>query len=243
MRYLTIFFLLFALIIPNLQAGNGSILILKSAYFYQKHTKKGKRLLTRMRKAYDVLELDNTSPSLMFKVSVPDKKKQVNGSGYMVETDLELQELGLKMVKVYPELPTEKADLTKYKPVPSNQISFTGRKETSADFPNLVWRAVNYKTDVPEELWIAAWAGIYRPDKSAEWLNRIYQKAKVLHLKPALMDKILNGLVEIGFSKEQVRLALGDPLKEQMIDNDSRLEWLYNDRRVIFANDQVLRVL
>ena len=179
----------------------------------------------------------------MFRVLVYSNDNTVNESGYVFETDLELRALGPDKIKVFTEVPTTKTDLTQFRLVPSNQLSFTGRKETSDDFPHLIWRAVNYKTSVPEAFWIAAWSGIYRPDKSARWLNHTYQEVVTKQLEPNLTQKILLGLVETGYTKEQVKLALGEPIKEQSTPENSQFEWIYSDRKVIFKNDKVLQVL
>ncbi len=231
-------------IAPKLYAGNGSFLILKSTHFYSNPKKSGQRILTRKRTAYEVISINSPkSKSLMFNILVPVKNNMVNGSGYIVETDAELQNLGVGWVKVYQELPNKKRDLTHFQLVPSNQLSFTGQKKTSPDFANLTWRAVNFKTNVPKKYWVSDWAGIYRPDKDAKWLGETYKAVLSKKLSGDLMTKILMGLVEPGFTKDQVRLALGSPLQEELIENNTKTEWIYNSLKVIFDNNLVLRVL
>lgn len=235
--------LIFIVIVPAVLADNGSLLVLKNTYFYELPSKKGKRILTRKREAYDVIAVNNNGGSQMFKVRVPEKANIVNEGGYVAETDPEIRALGPEKIKVFSEIPTIKSDLTRYKLVPSNYLSITGRKEHSKDFPYLTWRAVNYKTNAPSEYWIAAWAGIYRPDKDADWLNRIYQKTIAQNLSQSLISKIMQGLVEAGYTKEEVRLALGEPVKEQIAQENNQLEWIYTDRKVIFKNNKVMQVL
>ena len=179
----------------------------------------------------------------MFEINFPKEDHIINGSGFIVETEKELKELGIKEVKVYPELPLKKVDLTNYYLVPSNQLSFSGRNLSSPDFPNLTWKAVNFKTNAPLQVWVPEWAGIYRPDKDADWLNNTYQSLINKDMDKEIMEKILMGLVETGFTKEQVRMALGDPTEEQMVENSSKLEWRYGSRKVIFDNNVVSRVL
>ncbi|MCP4753530.1 MAG: hypothetical protein GY866_21795 [Proteobacteria bacterium] len=244
MKYVLLFFLILGLQAPAIKAEKGSLLILKNVYLYNASNQKGKKVLTKTRKAYDVVGIDiYKRKDLMFKILVPVDGSLINGSGFIIETDTELQELGSNKVKVFPAVPSAETDLTNYRSVPSNQLSFTGIHEVSPDFPNLVWRAVNYKTNVPIEFWVAEWAGIYRPDKNSEWLNQTYRKAIEQKLSENLLTKILRGFVEPGFTKEQVRMALGDPLKEQPMEDQTQVEWIYNGRKVVFKNDQVSRVL
>ena len=225
-------------------AENGSFLVLKSTYLFQSQDQTGRKILTRDRHAYQVLDMyaPKNGP-IVFKIEFTKKTRAINGSGFIVETETELKELGLSEVKVYAEKPNRRSDLTRFQLVPSNQLSFTGRQEESADFPKLTWKAVNYKTQVPVQVWVPEWAGIYRPDKDSIWLNNTYAAAVSKQFKKEVLDKVLNGQVETGFTKEQVRLALGTPEKEQMIENDTKLEWVYNSRKVIFINNIVSRVL
>jgi hypothetical protein len=243
MKYLMIA-LLIVFYCPAAIAGNGSFLILKSTYLYQTRDQKGKKILTREKQAYTVLNIyTSKGSSAMLEIEFDKKTDAINGSGFIVENESELKEMGLSDVKVYLEMPSKQSDLTNYKLVPSNQLSFIGRQESSSDFPNLSWKAVNFKANVPLRVWIPEWAGIYRPDKEASWLNQIYAVAILNNLTGNLLDKILNGQVEPGFTKEQVRMALGNPGKEQLIEDDTKLEWIYGNRKVIFVNSIVSRVL
>ena len=243
------FLFLFSLLLLTFQlstafAGNGSFLVRKSTYFYLNKNKTGKKILTRKRMAYAVTGIGfSKEKHLMLQILVPVKSNIINGSGFISETDNELQKLGFSKVKVYTRVPRLNNKQIDYQPVPSNQLSFTGGRETSPDFPNLTWRAVNYKTNVPEKYWIPEWSGIYRPDKGADWLNNTYQRAKKKKPAADLMNKILMGLVEIGFTREQVRMTLGTPVTEQFIENNTKTEWIYQSRKIIFENNRVLRVL
>ena len=225
-------------------AENGSFFILKSTYFYQQKTKQGKKTLTRTKRAYDVIDLyESKEESLMFEIEFPKENNIVNGTGFIVETEPDLKGLGTEKIKVYPEIPMLEKDLTHYQLVPSNELSFTGRQEVSPDFPNLLWRTVNFKTVMPLRVWVPEWAGIYRPDKDADWLNGAYELASKTKMGKNQLDKILMGQIETGFTMEQVRMALGDPMREQYTEDSLKLEWIYNNHTVIFENSIVLRVL
>lgn len=246
MKYLlTLFFLA---VIGNgiLFAEEGTILILKSTYLYNSPDKSedGRIMLTRKRQAHSVVDMAiNRKKETMFQIIVPSREQVINGSGFIFENEKELKELGEKSVKVYSEIPGHGSDLTRFILVPSRQLLFTGQKEESMDFPNLVWRAVNYKITVKERLWVPDWAGFYRPDKEVDWLNRTYLEAIKMKLKGRLLDKILLGMVEIGFSKVHVRLALGNPDEEVISQEKDQIEWIYRDRKVIFKNNQVMQIL
>lgn len=244
MKHLALFTILLLFLLPQAYAGNGSFLILKSAYLYQNSVKEGKKVLTRIRRAYDVVDLKpSQEDSMMFCILFPKEDHITNGSGYIVETEEELKSLDTSPVKVYAEMPSLDSDLTRYEMVPSNQLSFTGSQKISPDFPNLTWKAVNYKTDAPIQYWVPEWAGIYRPDKDAKWLNDAFNMTAENEMDPELVDKILMGIVETGFSKNQVRMALGDPMTERLIEDETKTEWIYSSRTIIFENNVVLRVL
>lgn len=240
---LTILMLVF-LFVPLANAGNGSFLIIKSTYLYPEKNQEGKKFLTRIHEAYEVINIYKPQQkSLMFEIEFPKDDNTIIGTGFVVETESELKELGNKKVRVYQELPQQNTNLTTYHLVPSNQLSFTGKQLESPDFQNLTWKAVNFKTNAPLRVWVPEWAGIYRPDKDAEWLTMTYKSVIKKNLDKDLLNKILMGQVEIGFTKEQVKMALGDPLKMQLIEDNTKLEWIYTNRKVIFVKDVVSRVL
>lgn len=225
-------------------AENGSILLLKKTYFYKNKSKIGGKIFTKKKQAYDVIEIATTSKNtLMFKIVVNIENNFINGSGYIMETDQELHFMDLKKVKVYPVVPLLDFDLTTYQFVPSNQLSFTGIQKKSPDFANLTWRAVNYKTNAPIQYWVAGWAGIYRPNKKADWLTSVFEEATQQKIGPQLLRKVLMGFVETGFTKNHVRMALGNPLKEQKVENSDNIEWIYSSQKIVFKNNLVLRVL
>ena len=238
-------FAIFALLISNaeLQAGNGSFLILKRVYFYINANQTGKKHLSRTPKAYEVVDVKLNQKSIMYKLIVPGVRNYINGSGFIVETDSELQKMGKKPVKVYSKVLTVESNFLEYQLVLSNQLSFTGRQEKSRSFPHITWKAVNYKTQVPKTYWVPDWSGIYRPDKNADWLNQTYQKVIRMKTDKNRRQRILLGLVESGFTKEQVEMALGEPLKTRWIENGTQEEWQYSSHKVIFKSNRVLRVI
>ncbi len=237
----TILILLFSN--AEIQAGNGSFLILKRVYFYINANQTGKRHLSRTPKAYEVVDVKLNQKSVMYKLIVPENRIYINGSGFIVETDSELQKMGIKPVKVYSKVLTIESDFLDYQLVLSNQLSFTGRQEQSRAFPHITWKAVNYKTQTPKTYWVPDWSGIYRPNKNADWLNQTYLKAIRMKIGKNRRQRILLGLVESGFTKEQVEMALGAPLKINQVENGTQEEWQYSSHKVIFKSNRVLRVI
>ncbi|MFH2133375.1 MAG: hypothetical protein ABIK68_23600 [bacterium] len=228
----------------EVEAGNGSFLILKRVYFYVNAGQSGKKELTRTQKAYDVIDVTaQDQKPVMYQIVVKEDNNVINGTGYIVETEAELQKLGPNPVKVYAKVLGSQSDFTGFLLVSPNQLSFTGRQEQTRDFPYVIWKAVNYKTSAPKTYWVPDWSGIYRPDKTAAWLNQTYQKANRLKLNENLMHKILLGLVETGYTREQVELTLGNPQERKVIENATQEEWQYEGRKVIFKSNRVLRVL
>ncbi|MBU3917626.1 hypothetical protein KKA14_19015 [bacterium] len=243
MKHFFLLALIFCFNASSTFADNGSFLVLKSTHFYADKNQTEKKRLTRKREAYEVIAIETTKEDLvMFRINVPVQNNIVNGSGFILETDAELQVLEFGKVKVFPTVPRINNLLTNHRLVPSNHLSFTGRQSKSPDFPNLTLRAVNYKTNAEKKYWVPEWSGIYRPDKDAEWLGRTYQTVQKLELDSNLMNKILLGLVEIGFTENQVKLALGAPVKKQAIEEGTKTEWIYNSQKIILMNGYVLRV-
>ncbi len=244
MRFLLFPLFILLLSISSVQAGNGSFLILKRVYFYHNANKSGKRYLTRTQKAYEVVDVAAMSKnSVMYRIIVPQSNNLVNGAGFIVETEAEIRKLGTRPVKIYSKVLTINSDFTSFQLVPATQLSFSGRQEQSPDFPNISWKAVNYRTSAPMVYWVPDWSGVYRPDKNAEWLNRTFQKAGRLKLGESLLQKILMGTVEAGFTREQVELTLGEPVEKKHLDNDRQEEWQYKGRKIVFESNLVLRIL
>lgn len=244
MRFLLIPLIILLLSVGCARAGNGSFLILKRVYFYNNPNKSGKRYLTRTQKAYEVIDVVSMgNKSVMYHIIVPQSNNPVNGTGFIVETEAEIRKLGTRPVKVYSKVLTIRSNFTNFQLVPATQLSFSGRQEQSPDFPNISWKAVNYKTNAPKVYWVPDWSGVYEPDKTAEWLNRTFQKAGKMRLEKSLLQKILMGTVETDFTREQVELTLGEPVEKKHLDNNRQEEWQYKGRKIVFESNRVLRIL
>jgi len=244
MRFLLFPLVILLLSIGSAQAGNGSFLILKRVYFYNNANKSGKRYLTRTQKAYEVVDVASMNKkSVMYRIVVPQSNNPVNGTGLIVETEAEIRKLGARPVKVYSKVLTIKSNFTNFQRVPATHLSFSGQQEQTADFPNISWKVVNYKTNAPKIYWVPDWSGVYRPDKNAEWLNRTFQKAGRMKLGESLLQKILMGTVEAGFTRVQVELTLGEPVEKKHLDNNRQEEWQYKRRKIVFESNHVLRIL
>ncbi|MDH5559341.1 MAG: DUF2845 domain-containing protein [Deltaproteobacteria bacterium] len=227
-----------------LVASQGAFLIVKSTYLYDEINKSGRKFLTRSKKAFEVIDIKElSSGSLMFQIIYPLKKTSITGSGFIVENDLELKELGTANIKVYNKIPQNKKENFKYKLIPANQFLFSGKQSESPVFKNILFRAVNYKAKVPKLYWVDRWAGIFRADKTAEWLNDVHQRLKAQKQPWSITQKILMGSVETGFTKEQVLMSLGQPEKEIKSDDGKQDEWVYPHYKLIFENEKVVRVL
>ena len=239
------FMVFIAVFLPTtIWAGNGSFLILKSVYLHSSADRVGKKRITKRKAAYDVedIYLDAADGSIMFKLNIPFLTQEIKSSGFILKDDSELQNPETKKVRVYSKLPTLETDLGDYHLAPPQKLLFTGKKEISPDFPNIVWREVNYKIRVPKKMWAAEWAGVYRPDKKADWLNKTYHRALSLGLRGGKLQKVLQGLVEVGFSKNLVLLSLDKPQK--ILPKQGNLEeWIYPDRKIVLKNNLVQRIL
>jgi len=239
-----ILILIFSLSSSLIYAEFGSFFILKSVYLYKDARLETGKTLTRRQKAYDVVQVKfDLKKNLLFQITVPEKTNLVNGSGYITETETELDKSDHQNIKVYSRLPKIQTGQNEFVLVPKDQLLFTGRQEKSDSYPFLDWREVNYKTDFPMNLWVADWAGIYRPDRDAAWLNSINQKFTLENFSKKMEEKILFGIIEVGFSSKHVSLALGRPEKINETEEKDLVEWIYPNRKIILKKNKVIRVL
>lgn len=224
-------------------ADFGSFLVLKNTYLHPEDAK-GRKVLTRGRKAYTVVNMEEVDNNvLQYLVIIPWKKQVITGSGFIIQSEEDLKDTEHPMVRVYDQVPDATSDLTVFKMVPAKHLQLTGRKEVSRDFPNLTWRAINYKTTIPRKFWIKEWAGLYRQDQSPEWMDKTYQESLKIKMSVTNRRKVLMGLVETGFTRQMVRLALGEPVESHTDENTGLLEWHYRDRKVIFKDNKVQQIL
>ena len=240
-----LFFLVLSLwIAQTVWAGNGSFLILKSAYLYNNEFQTGHRRLTRTKKAYDVVGIARTRKnSLLLRIMFSSDDQTTNGSGYVIEGQGDVQENGETIIKVYPKAPKITDDLTNCIRMSASQLQFTGGSEVSPDFPHIIWKEVNYKALLPLYYWVAEYAGIYRPNKNADWLNDVYSKLEAKKMKSSLKNKILSGLIEKGFTPDWVELSMGPPQKIQPLEESGSVEWHYPNRKVIFKDNKVVQII
>jgi len=221
-------------------ANMGAFLVLKSTYLY---TEKGagSKQLTRKKEAYPVVGISRLGDKLLYQV-LEESKKISTGTGFVVETDQELQAKKEDLVKVYLQLPQKNTDLKDFQLVPTHLLLATGAQEQSQAFPELEFRAVSYQGAVPKLSWVYSWAGIYRPDKSASFLNLVWSRLEQGEYTRSKVKRIMMGLVEIGYSKSDVKLALGAPLKEEALPG-GELQWVYPQKKVVFNKGKVTRTL
>jgi len=222
-------------------ADMGAFFITKSTYLYSQ-IGGGTKQLTRKKQAYPVLESKQVGKaSLLYRIRI-DSTRQSAGTGFVVQTDLELQTKKGELIKVYLEPPTKTEQLGDFHWVPGELLLATGTQEQSELFPELEFRAVSYKGVIPQFVWVDSWAGIYRPDKSANFLNMSWDTLSQTETDKGKAKRILMGLVELGYTKDEVKLALGAPLKEEALPG-GELQWVYLQKKVIFEKGKVTRTL
>ena len=222
-------------------AEMGAFMVLKSAYLYPSLKSKSK-VLTRIKAAYPVTGFKVVGKNkLLYQILVPETEIST-GSGFIAETDSELAEKKDILIKVYPVLPTQKISLVDYRLVPIKALLITGRQEVTPDFPQLSFRAVNFKGLPPKSYWVDNWAGVYRLDKDENFLNFSWAALEQTNVPTSKKIRIIMGLVEPGFSKEEVKLALGAPQKVEPLA-DGELQWVYPQKKVVFEKGKVIRTL
>jgi len=225
-------------------AGKGAFLLTKSTNLYENLDLTGKKYLTKRRTAFAVTNISTSKKRpAFFQIEFPFLLDTINGNGFIVESEQELQEIGENKVKVYLFIPVNSSKIPGYILVPPEKLSFSGKNGQSQLFPEVTWRAVDFSVKIPKKLWVSSEFGIYRPDKEVDWLKKVWTSVWKKKYAYTVRRAILRGLVENGFTQEQVLMALGDPLKKVDKEETDDSEWIYPDKKVIFKNGVVQQVL
>lgn len=236
---------LFFLYLPIAFAESGSFLILKPSSLYVDSTMEGKKLITKRRIAYGVNNVQlNKDNHLIYQIIYPGRSEQKMGSGFVFQSREKLAKESNFLVEVYFQIPNLINNLTNYLLVPKKQIQFTGKQEETSDFPNVIWKEVNFQTKTPKMFWVSNDQGIYRPDKSPNWLNQTYPKVLKLRASTNIRNKILMGFIETGFTEQQVLLSLGVPTeKKEEFTNSNEVKWTYKKKEILFYKGKVKQII
>ena len=220
--------------------GLGSLITNRNSYFYAEPDLQSKKYYVPTYSSFKVLDIFVDSDNqVFFLVEKNTIHKKERGVGFVY---VNLEETEEKIVKFFKEIPIKQDDFLQYHDVSVKDLKATGKRSPAKGVPFLFWYEVNYNIDFPEKIWASNRRVSYRPNKSSKWLDTKNQQITNTRLLPRLIrDNILAGLVEIGYTPEQVILALEEPLEQNLV-NDTK-EWNYEYRKIIFRNNKVFQII
>jgi hypothetical protein len=220
----------------------GAFFITHEAKLYLKPDMKGRHLLTRLKKAYEVTEVQEYKGKIIFQIIYPGRKIKEESNGFINYFTLLEKENSSEPVKVYTSIPETKEALLDYKLIPFKDLQALNQRQPSKVFPETEWVPVSFNTLSPTHFWVYADQGIYRPEKNIAWLQNTYSQLNRLKYKSDMQEKLMKGIVDVGFSKLDVRLGLGAPLNTVKLEKSDEQEWIYPHLKVAFKKDTVVKV-
>ncbi len=235
-----LFFALFVLFFSIQSAfGLGSLITNRNSYFYADPDLRSKKYYIPTYTSFKVLDIFvDSRGKVFFLVEKNTIRKKERGVGFVY---VNLEDTKEDKVKFFKKIPIKKGDFLDYYEVSTEDLKATGKVFSSKDVPFLHWYEVDYNIDFSEKIWASNTRIAYRPNKSIEWLKAKYQQlSKTSFIPRQIRDGILAGLVEVGYTSEQVTLALDKPIKTNLTGDT--LEWYYEGRKLIFKNNKVFQI-
>ena len=217
---------LFSLLFTESLFALGSIITLRNSYFYAEPDLQSKKYYVPTYSSFKVLDIFVDSDNqVFFLVKKNTIRKKERGVGFVY---VNLEETEEKIVKFFKEIPIKQDNFLQYHEVSVKDLKATGKVFPTKGVPFLFWYEVNYNIDFPEKIWATNSRIAYRPNKSSKWLDTKNQQITNTQLVPRLIrDNILAGSVEIGYTPEQVILALEEPLEQNLV-NDTKQQGFSN---------------
>lgn len=221
----------------------GAFITLVNTYAYPKGPRKGERILIRSRVAMPVLnQAFDDGDRLWYEVLLADRAERQEGTGWTPLTAQELLARGTETVPVYSR-PLD-ANLRPFQAVavPANDLELAHEIQRSADFPQVEWQKVRYATRLPLTAWVRAGTGIYRVGRTPAFLTQSYAEMATRQVPKETLTRLLAGVVRPGDGTQEVRWALGDPLRTAEEGPDKRAVWEYVEARIHFEHAVVKQV-
>ncbi|HUJ76464.1 MAG TPA: hypothetical protein VL359_16500 [bacterium] len=231
------------------QAGElGAFFALSNTYAFAAAPGQGQRLLIRSRLAYPVVdERFDDRDRLWYQLQLVDRKMRREGSGWIALNPDELASHSGDAVQVFAQ-PVEPARRGfGVLLVPARDIQLLQESQDSASLPRITWHKVRFVTMVPAEPWLRASTGIYRPGKSTAFLSQSFADLVTHGVAKEDMNRLLAGVVRVGDSTQQVRWALGEPLRtweetQGQAKGAKDTVWEYPEAQISFENATVKQV-
>lgn len=221
----------------------GAFITLVNTYAYPKGPRKGERILIRSRVAMPVLnQVFDEGDRLWYEVLLADRAERQEGTGWTPLTAQELLARGTEAVPVYSR-PLD-ANLRPFQAVavPANDLELAHETLRSADFPQVTWQKVRYATRLPVTAWVRAGTGIYRVGRTPAFLTQSYAEMATRQVPKETLTRLLAGVVRPGDGVQEVRWALGDPLRTTEEGPEKRVVWEYVEAKIHFEHAVVKHV-
>ncbi|HEX7926560.1 MAG TPA: hypothetical protein VF678_03150 [bacterium] len=222
----------------------GAFITLVNTYAYPKGPRKGDRILIRSRIAGPVVnQAFDDGDLLWYEVLMADRTDRIDGIGWTPLTAQELLGRGSEGIPVYSR-PLD-ANFRSFQTVvvPANDVDLAHETQRSEDFPQVEWQKVRYSSRLPQTVWVRASAGIYRVGRSQAFLTQSYAEMATRSVQKETASRLLSGIVKPGDSAQEVRWALGDPLKTgDETTGNKQTVWEYTEAKIRFENAVVKSV-
>ena len=223
---------------PSLFA-TGSLITSRNYYFFQEPITESKKYYISRYRVFKVWDLKKNKKGEYFFLVRANTNKKVNaGKGYIFAADNILEN---KEQQLFLTIPQTLEKILDYYLVPIDVLTLTEEKIKSKLFPFQVWQKVNYNFDLPEEVWAANNAVIYRLNQSTQWLENKLQEIVEQDIEKNKWNLILAGDVEKGFSKEEIILSLGNPITNKLVEQKEELE--YTNQKILLENNKLVEII
>ena len=220
----------------------GAYFSLVNTYLYTQGPQSGKRYLIRPRNAFRVIDLDSDNQErLWFLVIYPQQSRKVSGVGWTPKPPHELVFTKGEPVRIYSRIPSDGQSDFSALVVPPTGVELLNESQTAPIFQQVVWQKVRYRFEMPVRAWAREGAGIFRPGKTNVFMTRVYGEMVTRGVPKAEQVRLLSGVVRIGDGVQNVRWALGEPLRsqEETVGDAKRTIWQYRELKVEFENEVV----
>ncbi|MBI4083353.1 MAG: hypothetical protein HY423_12160 [Candidatus Lambdaproteobacteria bacterium] len=208
--------LLLAPAVTALGTELGAFFTRVNTYLYTPEPLKGARLLLRAREILPVQGIRiEPGERVWYLVAYPHRTRRSEGQGWTPFTPHELKTKGSEPVEVFSAI-VDRFDMTfTTEAVPARDLRLLAVSQVSDLFPAIEWQKVTYVTPAPLAGWVRASSGIFRPGFAAGPLEGVYAEMVARNVAVEKLARLLSGVVRVGDSTQDVRWALGAPLRVQ----------------------------
>jgi hypothetical protein len=223
----------------------GAFITLINTYAYPQGPRKGNRLLIKSRVALPVLDQAfDEGDRLWYQVLLADRSERAEGVGWTPLSSEEILSRGSDTVQVYSRPLDAGFRAFQSLAVPATDLELAHETQRSEEFPQVEWQKVRYAARQAVTMWVRGTAGVYRVGRSPAFLSQSYAEMATRTVSKAALMRLLSGVVRIGDTPQEVRWALGDPLRtgEEASGTGKVTVWEFPEAVVRFESAVVKQV-